>query len=229
MECDLFITQGKLKAVTQAILQKELLIEEVIADINRCGIPIEQAWSSLQDAFGTLQCCKLKGRIGRKSSTSQLYIEIPIAEELSQLVIDVMGNVVPEYDSNFTAEMKTLKRSEDADGITTSISLRKRAGSINDPFSPRTGSPRDNVSFYPPRPHNGHDMKLGVVCIGTPRVDLKKDVSSSYIGSEFQISLGDLKLENHTFWLRISVINAPEELKLEDPVYIELGRVIWQK
>lgn len=227
MECDLFVTRGKLKSAVQNVLQKELMMEEVVSDINRCGIPIEDAWNALQDAFGALQCCKLKGRVGRKSTTGQLYIEIPIAEELSQIVIDIIGNVLPEIPSH-VAEMKTRKRSENADGITTTISLRKRTDSFNDVFSPRDGSPRDLVSFYPPKPQHGHNMKLNVVSVSTPRVNLKREVGQQYVGSEFQISLGDLKLENHAFWLRVSVINAPEELKLEDPVYIELGRVIWQ-
>ena len=192
MECDLFITQGKLKAAAEALFKKEALLEEVISDINRCGISTELAWSSLQKAFSGLQSSKLTGRVGQSRATNQLYIEIPIADEIAQIVIDVMGNAISEAPPGLSAS--------------------------------------DNQStFLPPKPkgHTPRSVEPRVLSIGTPRIGLKREVSREFEGSTFRVSLGDLILDNHSFWLRVSVLQAPEELMLSEPVFIELAKVVW--
>lgn len=177
--CDSTLLQGKLKAACQALLTKECLMEELIADISRCGMPIDLAWSSLESAFSGLQCSKLTGRVIENG------IELPIADEISKIVCDIMGNILSEP------------------------------------------PPNSNSDFVPPKPR-GKDVKLYVVPIRMPLIKLHKDIAKALLGNSYQISLGAIKVEDHSFWLRVSVLKAPAELGLVEPTYIELAKVVWQ-
>ena len=184
MECDILVTRGKLKSAAEALLKKECLVEEVIADINRCGIPIEEAWRTIQAAFRGLQCSRLKGRVGFDPKSNHLHIEVPILEQIAQIITDIIGNTIGD-----------LKPGE------------------------------TSTDFLPEKPL-GKSLEPRVVPL-LACVVLHKEVSIEFEGLEMQVILGDMKLANHTFMMRISILEAPEELQLQDPIYVGLAKVVW--
>lgn len=184
MECDILVTRGKLKSAAEALLKKECLLEEVIADIDRCGIPTEEAWKTVQAAFRGLQCSRLKGRVVFDDVTNHLRIEVPILEQVAQIVTDVMGRTIGD-----------LKPGE----TSTDFLPEKPPGKLSEP------------RVVP--------LQASVV--------LSKEAPIDLDGIEMQVTLGDMKLMDHTFMMRISILEAPEELQLRDPIYVALAKVVW--
>ncbi len=93
MDCDIVVTRQKLRSAAKAILNKECLMEEVIHDIQKCSISIDNAWSSLEYAINNLSGSKLKGRVGI-SSSKYIYLEVPIVHEIGMMIIDIMGTAL---------------------------------------------------------------------------------------------------------------------------------------
>lgn len=156
-------------------------MEEVISDIDRCGIPTEEAWKTVQAAFRGLQCSRLKGRV---ILDDRLRIEIPILEQIAQIICDVMGHTIGDL----------------------------KPGETSTDFLPEKP---------PGKPTEPRVVPLSASIIFTKEAPLDLE------GAEMQIILGDMKLMDHTFMMRISILEAPEELQLRDPIYVALAKVVW--
>jgi hypothetical protein len=92
MECDLEILGSKLKQISQAILTKECMLEEVLLDIQSCRYDWDETWEVLRKACGQLRCSKLKGRVASIGDT--VFLEVPILSDLASLIAEVMSGAL---------------------------------------------------------------------------------------------------------------------------------------
>lgn len=99
MSCDALIIRGKVGQIARHILAKECMIEEVISDIDECGLDTNQLWLALQYAIASLSTCRLKGRI--KTIQGGVYITIPVVTEFATTCADILGPIEKQGDTSF--------------------------------------------------------------------------------------------------------------------------------
>jgi hypothetical protein len=133
MSCDAVAIRQKVINVARLLAKKELVLEDVLTDIQRCQVSSQVTWSTIVLAVGNLASANFRGKLIHRGS--EKFLEVPIMVEIGRFVVDLMSvsddpdevsfEMTPDTSKGYHVPVQTDLEFGESDVVIKKIDMRE--------------------------------------------------------------------------------------------------------